>query len=374
MDSPAHSNSPPNSRRPRGDETPSQQLKREKAAERQRRKRERDRAAGAGLGGMVAFNGHPELQQHQQQQQQHPQQHDAAEYVAHDLSPAEAIRRDKVRAAARERQRKHRALVKQKKMRELGVEMGNDILPQGMEDHPQFNGYQLPDAAAMAAMQGSEPAFPMGQQPGGQTFATTLLVSFSCAPLLKQHLLRTLNMTTEELASLEPIIADAWDQWDAQVSCCRSLCPLCLATDCGLQRRLHFEQQTAAGGPSAPFPVELTQENASTYASSPAPDNNQPANEFRARFHRPLVAPSPFQSATATAAQAAAPPVVEAIDPHLGAGSANGTILYFDICRSADAHFQVKAIQASHVNSSHSLFLCTLRIIVFLCFHNIMVI
>jgi hypothetical protein len=53
---------------------------------------------------------------------------------------------------------------------------------------------------------------------GGQTFATTLLLSFSCAPLLKQHLLRTLNMTDDELASLEPVIADAWEQWDAQVS------------------------------------------------------------------------------------------------------------------------------------------------------------
>ena len=52
---------------------------------------------------------------------------------------------------------------------------------------------------------------------GGQTFASTLLLSFSCAPLLKAHLLRTLNMSNEELASLEPIIASAWDHWDQQV-------------------------------------------------------------------------------------------------------------------------------------------------------------
>ena len=62
-----------------------------------------------------------------------------------------------------------------------------------------------------------EPPFPQGQPLGGQTFASTLLLSFSCAPLLKQHLLRTLSMTNEELASLEPIIAQAWDHWDQQV-------------------------------------------------------------------------------------------------------------------------------------------------------------
>ena len=62
-----------------------------------------------------------------------------------------------------------------------------------------------------------EPPFPQGQPLGGQTFASTLLLSFSCAPLLKAHLLRTLNMSNEELASLEPIIASAWDHWDQQV-------------------------------------------------------------------------------------------------------------------------------------------------------------
>jgi hypothetical protein len=62
-----------------------------------------------------------------------------------------------------------------------------------------------------------EPPFPQGQVLGGQTFASTLLLSFSCAPLLKQHLLSNLSMTNEELASLEPIIAEAWDHWDHQV-------------------------------------------------------------------------------------------------------------------------------------------------------------
>jgi hypothetical protein len=64
-----------------------------------------------------------------------------------------------------------------------------------------------------------EPPFPEGQQLGpGETFASMLLLSFSCTPLLKQHVLSTLQMTNEELTSLGPIIADAWDRWDRQVS------------------------------------------------------------------------------------------------------------------------------------------------------------
>ncbi|KAI9510796.1 hypothetical protein F5148DRAFT_1374262 [Russula earlei] len=58
--------------------------------------------------------------------------------------------------------------------------------------------------------------FPPGHN-GGQTFTSTLLLSFLCARLLKQHILHTLSMTNEELASLELIIAQAWDQWDHQL-------------------------------------------------------------------------------------------------------------------------------------------------------------
>jgi hypothetical protein len=148
-----------------------------------------------------------------------------------ELSPAELSRRERVRTAARERQRKHRALVKQKKLRELGLDMGNEL--GGVQELEDIQ-YRL--AAAAAAADGApfgalqhdlgqqpphipgqpDPAFTPGHN-GGQTFASTLLLSFSCAPLLKQHILRTLSMTNEELASLEPIIAQAWDQWDHQV-------------------------------------------------------------------------------------------------------------------------------------------------------------
>lgn len=249
MDPAAHHLSTPtpaaNSRkRSRENETPSQRHKREKAAERQRRKRERDRQAG--LNSILSL-----ASQVQQQALPPPEQPVSAPPAMQnyskppggdDLSPEDMARRDRMRAAARERQRKHRALVKQRKLRELGQDMGNEIIP-AMED-VQYRMNAPPENYAPINMPHEmqppppphphqqhppphphpmhEPPFPQGQPLGGQTFASTLLLSFSCAPLLKQHLLRTLSMTNEELASLEPIIAAAWDQWDQQV---RSLCP-----------------------------------------------------------------------------------------------------------------------------------------------------
>ena len=219
-------------KRSRENETDSQRNKREKAAERQRRKRERDRQAG--LNNLLSM---PQVQQSAPPPPEEPiavpeeptfdatvlqqQQQKAGE----DISPDEAARREKVRSAARERQRKHRALVKQKKLRELGLDMGNELMP-GMDEvqyrlgndgqyQPIMHEIQQHPHAPHPHMH--EPPFPQGQPLGGQTFASTLLLSFSCAPLLKAHLLRTLNMSNEELASLEPIIAQAWDHWDQQV-------------------------------------------------------------------------------------------------------------------------------------------------------------
>ena len=223
-------------KRPRESETESQKIKREKAAERQRRKRERDRR-NAGMG-IMAFSSAEENQQQaalQQQQQQEQQQHlqqqqqqvqtqpqsHQSEYQ--ELTPEEKTRRDRVRAAARERQRKHRQLVKQRRLRDLGLEMGNEMM-QGMEEvhyratpDGQYHPVMPPDLQQLPPHPQLEAPFPQGAPMGGQTFASTLLLSFSCAPLLKQHLLRTLNMSNEELASLEPIIADAWDRWDHSV-------------------------------------------------------------------------------------------------------------------------------------------------------------
>ena len=278
----------------RENETPSQRTKREKAAERQRRKRERDRQAG--LSSSVVQTG---------DQQAPISTVSAPDLHQHDMSPEELSRRDRVRAAARERQRKHRALVKQRKMRELGLDpMGNELIP-GMEQvqyrvHPDGQYTVLPPELQHPPPPPPhgmpEPPFPQGQIPAGQTFASTLLLSFSCTPLLKQHLLRTLSMTNEELASLEPIIAQAWDHWDQQVrTTTSSISRECVmayflsARSLPSQRRIHFAQQHAGKqpdgtDPSAPFPPPPVD---TVYGAEPGQD-------FRARFHRSLVAPTPF--------------------------------------------------------------------------------
>jgi hypothetical protein len=217
IQTPSTLSTPSNRKRKYENETPSQRIKREKAAERQRRKRERDRNAHLGI---VVPPPAREYQQdhHQLNTGESPDDMQGADYE--DMTPEEAARRERVRAAARERQRKHRALVKQRKMQELGMDMGNEVGVDGLQ-YPE--GYQLGDMQQPPPPNGvdpqtGEPAFPRGPHGhGGQMFATTLLLSFSCAPLLKQHLLDTLQMTNEELASLEPVIAEAWDQWDRQV-------------------------------------------------------------------------------------------------------------------------------------------------------------
>ncbi|KAJ7149914.1 hypothetical protein C8R46DRAFT_1306339 [Mycena filopes] len=116
-------------------------------------------------------------------------------------------------AAARERQRKHRQLFKQRKMRERGMDMGNEVMGPSRRN-------SLHTASTHQQTAQNEPPFPQGAH-GGQTFATTLLLSFSCTPLLRQHLLSSLNMSNEELASLEPVLAEAWDRWD-QGRCMRT--------------------------------------------------------------------------------------------------------------------------------------------------------
>ena len=188
-------------------------------------------------------------------------------------------------------------------------------MPHEMPPHPHPHPHPQPHPM-------HEPPFPQGQPLGGQTFASTLLLSFSCAPLLKQHLLRTLSMTNEELASLEPIIAQAWDQWDQQVRTHASFLAYMTDLDILVQRRMHF-----AHAPKAPDGSALGDPNV-PYGGPPMGDHvpehpyvHDPtqAINFRARFHRSLVAPSPFRStiingsgpqdgAPPTAASASAPP------------------------------------------------------------------
>lgn len=246
-------------RRARENETAAQRIKREKAAERQRRKRERDRAGlfpssaqansnNSSNGGLLHDGGDMQAQEQQ-----------------YSLTPEEEARRDRVRAAARERQRKHRALVKSRKMRDIGGTseeytggggggQGSDTQTTAATDE-QSSYHQV-----LAELSGPHPDFQPPPQPavsnGGQTFATTLLLSFSCSPMLKTHLLRTLNMTNDELTSFEPIIAEAWERWN-------------------IARQGGF-----------PPPMEGAMEGMFQ------PNGGE---DFRTRFHRPLVAPTPFQ-------------------------------------------------------------------------------
>lgn len=314
-------------KRARENETESQRLKREKAAERQRRKRERDRhnsaaaaaaaaaaSAAAGIPGLIGFSPNDTHHHHLlQPPSSQPLSASGIEYQNNPdgLTPEEVARRDRIRAAARERQRKHRMMVKQRKLRELGLDMGNEMMTGSMDDaqyrYSSDGQYQqvLPhelQGHSSGPPQMQEPQFgqsgPSAGPPapglGGQTFASTLLLSFSCAPLLKQHLLRTLHMSNEELASLEPILAEAWERWDHA-------------------RRAHYAEQAAKAG--IPYPPvvavdpSLTGEGPSQLAAalqtagtanassnSAVGDSPQQTNEFRERFQRSLVTPAPFRS------------------------------------------------------------------------------
>ncbi|KIY49047.1 hypothetical protein FISHEDRAFT_58532 [Fistulina hepatica ATCC 64428] len=347
----------PSRKRHRENETESQRIKREKAAERQRRKRERDRnnaAAGAAAAAAAAAAASmpfmppppppppqampPPTATQMHHHTHHVLPHEFAVPVgvhtvqpaqvsisgSSALSPEEEKRRERVRAAARERQRKHRHMVKQRKLRELGLEMGNEVVNSGIDYRVGSDGhYDLTQ----------DPTFAQPVVNAGQTFATTLLLSCASAPLLKQHILRTLYMSNEELASLEPVIADAFEQWDRQhkLPSSRNL------TYVLLQRRMHYEAIHGVPMPppstANPYPLPLPHESgpmgptssgsvpppppphpngASLPPLPPPPPNMSPlpptstsafgvppdvdqANEFRARFHRTLFAQPPFR-------------------------------------------------------------------------------
>lgn len=226
------SDSPNTSPRKRGrvsdqDLDPKVIAKRAKAAERQRRKRERDRRNTIGSMQMSPQQQHQLTAGPSAPPNGLPPQTPAPEPPL--LTKEEEDRKERVRAAARERQRKHRALVKQRKMAELGLTMGeNGMLPEEVHYALQPDGqYQpvLPPNSHPQEMGHPENHYPpsSGAQTGGQTFASTLLLALSCSPLLKAHLLRSLSMTNEELCSLEPILSAAWDQWDHAVSTILSL-------------------------------------------------------------------------------------------------------------------------------------------------------
>ncbi|KAE9411543.1 hypothetical protein BT96DRAFT_968954 [Gymnopus androsaceus JB14] len=56
--------------------------------------------------------------------------------------------------------------------------------------------------------------FPSPIPEGGQIFANTLLLSFSCMPRQKQQVLESLRMSDGDLASFRTVIAAIWDEWN----------------------------------------------------------------------------------------------------------------------------------------------------------------
>ncbi|OCB88039.1 hypothetical protein A7U60_g4824 [Sanghuangporus baumii] len=315
--------------------------KRAKAAERQRRKRERDRRNT-----LSALNSTSQPTPGPSVPVQPPQPPQPVEPPQ--LTREEEERREKVRAAARERQRKHRALVKQKKMAELGLAMGeNGMMSEEVHYTLQPDGqYQpvLPPNAQPPELNDPEnPYPPPGGQTGGQTFASTLLLSLSCSPLLKAHLLRSLSMTNEELCSLEPILSAAWDQWDHA-------------------RRLHYAEQVAQAGRqqqqngdqqqhSEQHQQQQPQQNGPTTANAtappphpfgapPMPEQHDP-NDFRSRFHRPLTAPSPFGTIPMPGAPGH-------IDPNLNGASTSFAEAVAKVAMAANS--QQQAANGHHVD------------------------
>jgi hypothetical protein len=54
----------------------------------------------------------------------------------------------------------------------------------------------------------------------GEIFAWTLLLALSWAPFLEQHLLKDLQVTNKEFASLPLVLEEAYNNWDYQVYVC----------------------------------------------------------------------------------------------------------------------------------------------------------
>ncbi|KAG8932110.1 hypothetical protein FRC02_001666 [Tulasnella sp. 418] len=206
--------------------SPEAELKRERARERQRRKRARDRD----MSNQQTKDGDPQDQQGGSPPAAAPPQPATREVVMEDgttkIMTEEEYKRDKIRRAARDRQRKHRAILKAKRMSQLE---DSNQLPFPAAAHlllaqasPEVvlafenatMGINAPDPMH-SHMPPAFPPPPPNATPG-QIFANTVLLALSCAPMLRTHLLRTLHMTNDDLGPVEQVIAAAWDGWDAQ--------------------------------------------------------------------------------------------------------------------------------------------------------------
>ncbi|KAJ6623574.1 hypothetical protein B0H10DRAFT_1786529 [Mycena sp. CBHHK59/15] len=117
-------------------------------------------------------------------------------------------------------------------------------------------------------------------------------------------------MTNDELASLEPVIAEAWDRWDQG-------------------RRIRYDHPQD-GFPPGGVPAPTT--------PYPPPYAPGAADDFRGRFQRVMSVPAPFRAgytadgappgestpSDASGSGSANGAPADAIDPHLGAKEGEG--------------------------------------------------
>lgn len=112
------------------DDAPYAPDKREQTRERQRKKRERDKVNAVKPAYESSMDGsqiNPELTMVEGEDSARRKGNNKKVDLAL-LPPDEAAKRERMRLAARERQRKHRAGVKARRLAELGVSIGNFIL------------------------------------------------------------------------------------------------------------------------------------------------------------------------------------------------------------------------------------------------------
>lgn len=107
------------------DDAPYTPDKREQTRERQRKKREREKASAANDGSMDGSQINPELTTIEGEDMLGRRKGNNKKVDLSTLPPDEAAKRERMRLAARERQRKHRAGVKARRLAELGVTIGN---------------------------------------------------------------------------------------------------------------------------------------------------------------------------------------------------------------------------------------------------------
>ncbi|KIO27136.1 hypothetical protein M407DRAFT_233621 [Tulasnella calospora MUT 4182] len=253
----------------------------------------------------------------------------------------EEMKREKVRRAARERQRKHRALLKAKRMsamddvNQLPPPPGYSHAHPQHAHHPAGHGPPHPhllmaqehmlyqDQVAAAALQAQAAQaqilaearsgvlnnqMPVQQQPPqppaantspvtlpaavpavqqipppegppggspGETFAGYMMLAFSCAPMLKAHVMATMGMAEGDLHAVQQLIASAWDQWNHM-------------------RHLPTHQQASSvPAQGSAEHVPFAEGSGVPSAAGPAPT---PVEYFRERFQRTMAQPSPYQN------------------------------------------------------------------------------